>query len=189
MLLLLASIYFNAEELFLPTGFIGGALTALICSNFETIKKIAIKPIFSLVAIGLLFLQGALFPEYGFIQPSKFSAALICCSFLIIAAGNDMFGLLNTQATKYLGKISYSIYLMHGIILFLTFRFILGYEFASSLSRINFGLLILGITILIVVISSITYYFIEEPAMKQVKELTNYIKRTFKIKKKSPALS
>lgn len=189
MLLLLASIYFNADDLFLPTGFIGGALTAIICSHFNQIKTIAIKPVFSITAIGLLILQGILFPEYGFIQPSKFSAALICASFLIIAAGNNIFGLLTNKAARYLGKISYSIYLIHGITLFVTFKYILGFELASSLTRFNFGLLILGITVLVVLVSSITYYFIEEPAMKQVKPLSNYIKGLFQSNRKGPAFS
>lgn len=180
--LLLTSIYFNADELFLPTGFIGGALTALICSNFKAIKNIVSKPIFSIVAIGLLFLQGFLFPEFGFIQPSKYSAAFICASFLIIAGGNNLFGILTNRAAKYLGKISYSIYLVHGITLFVTFTFVLGFEFSASLSRINFGLLVLGITGLLVIVSSITYYLIEEPAMKQVNRMTTYIKNTFQKK-------
>ena len=189
--LLLTSIYFNADELFLPTGFIGGALTALICSNFKAIKNIVSKPIFSIVAIGLLFLQGFLFPEFGFIQPSKYSAAFICASFLIIAGGNNLFGILTNRAAKYLGKISYSIYLVHGITLFVTFTFVLGFEFSASLSRINFGLLVLGITGLLVIVSSITYYLIEEPAMKQVNRMTTYIKNTFQKKVnelKEPAL-
>ena len=190
-LLLLTSIYFNADELFLPTGFIGGALTALICSNFKAIKNIVSKPIFSIVAIGLLFLQGFLFPEFGFIQPSKYSAAFICASFLIIAGGNNLFGILTNRAAKYLGKISYSIYLVHGITLFVTFTFVLGFEFSASLSRINFGLLVLGITGLLVIVSSVTYYLIEEPAMKQVNRMTAYIKNTFQKKVnelKEPAL-
>lgn len=179
MTLLLASIYFNANSLFLPTGFIGGALTALICSHYTNVKNIMMKPIFSIIAIGFLFLQGMLFPEFAFIQPSKFSAAFICASFLIIAAGNNLFGLLTTNAAKYLGKISYSIYLMHGITLFATFKFILGFEYAASVSRIGFGLLILAMTVLVIMVSTVTYYVIEEPAMKQVKRLTFYFKSIF----------
>ncbi len=180
---LLASIYFNTEDLFLPTGFIGGGLAALICSHFEKIKAILVKPAFSIIVIGLLILQGMLFPEFGFRQPTKYSAALICASFLIIAAGNDLFGFLTHKVAKYLGKISYSIYLMHGIILFVSFKFVLGFEFASSLSRIGFGLFVLGITIFVVLISSMTYYFIEEPAMKQVKHLTTLSKNKLQSKK------
>lgn len=62
-----------------------------------------------------------------------------------------------------------------------TFKFILGFEFAALLSRINFGLLILAVTILVIMASTVTYYAIEEPAMKQVKRLTHYIKSTLQI--------
>jgi peptidoglycan/LPS O-acetylase OafA/YrhL len=188
MSLLLASIYFNTDSLFLPSGFIGGALTALICSSYPNIKNIAIKPIFSVVAIGLVILQGILFPEFAFIQPTKFSAPFLCASFLIIAAGNNLFGLLTTKAAKYLGKISYSIYLMHGIVLFCTFRFVLGFEFAASLSRFSFGLVMFGITVLLLLVSSVTYYLIEEPAMKQVNNLTNLVKGIRLRSIKKPAL-
>jgi peptidoglycan/LPS O-acetylase OafA/YrhL len=180
---LLVSIYFNRESLFLPTGFIGGGLTALICIHFAKIKTVLVKPVFSFAVIGLLILQGVLFPEFGFRQPAKYSAALICAPFLIIAAGNDLFGLLTNKAVNYLGKISYSIYLMHGIILFICFKFVLGFDYASTLSRGAFGALILGVTICVVLISSMTYYLIEEPAMMQVKNLTNWFKCMFKRKK------
>jgi peptidoglycan/LPS O-acetylase OafA/YrhL len=188
VILLLASIYFNADSLFLPTGFVGGALAALICTHYPKIKNLVTQPIFSIVAFGLVLLQGVVFPEFGFIQPSKLPAAFICCAFLIIAGGNNLFGLLTVKPAKYLGKISYSIYLMHGIVLFCTFRFILGFEFAASLSRFSFGLLIFGITVLLVLVSSVTYYLIEEPAMKQVKKWTNLVKNVLERNVKKPAL-
>jgi peptidoglycan/LPS O-acetylase OafA/YrhL len=72
---------------------------------------------------------------------------------------------------------------MHGIILFICFKFVLGFDYASTLSRGAFGALILGVTICVVLISSMTYYLIEEPAMMQVKNLTNWFKCMFKRKK------
>jgi peptidoglycan/LPS O-acetylase OafA/YrhL len=39
--------------------------------------------------------------------------------FIVVAAGNDLFGTLSTPAARCLGLISYSTYVLHGIVLFL----------------------------------------------------------------------
>jgi peptidoglycan/LPS O-acetylase OafA/YrhL len=42
----------------------------------------------------------------------------LLAAFLFIVSGNDLFGLLSTRAVFHLGRISYSFYITHGIVLF-----------------------------------------------------------------------
>lgn len=89
--------------------------------------------------------------------------AIIAIIFTLIACGNNVFGLLKNQSLKLLGTISYSTYLLHGIVLFITFKIILvGNEF-QNLSSYVFALVIVILTPIVVVISYLTYLFIEKP--------------------------
>lgn len=173
---LLLSVYTSADHLFLPSGFLGGALTAIIC-HYLFITPLIKNWAFSVIAIGLVVCQGVLFPEFAYQQPTKIPAALLCCSFLIIAGGNNLFGILTTQAAKYLGKISYSMYLMHGIILFCSFKFVVGFERAASFSKPVFALLVFLITVMVILVSTATNYLIEEPAMKKVGAVSRFFEK------------
>ncbi len=96
---------------------------------------------------------------------------IIALIFTLIACGNDVFGLLKNQSLKLLGNISYSTYLLHGIVLFITFKTILvGNEF-QNLSSNTFALVIVILTPIIVVISYLTYIFIEKPFINLGKKM------------------
>lgn len=174
--LLVASIYWSADHLFLPSGFIGGGLTAVLC-RYSRLKSISQHPVMTLFAIGLVIAQATFFPEFAYEQPTKIPALLLTFAFFIIAAGNNLFGILTCRAATYLGKISYSLYLMHGIVLFCTFKLVLGISLAASLPRPIFALVVFAVTIAVVMICSVTYHWVEEPAMKQVATATKQAQR------------
>ena len=50
------------------------------------------------------------------------ASLLYALIFIVITQGNTVFGLLETNAAKILGDISYSIYLLHGIVLYCLFH-------------------------------------------------------------------
>ncbi len=54
--------------------------------------------------------------------PSLFLAAAFC----LIAGGANLFGLLIAQTSRRLGELAYSIYLLHGILLFSMINFVIG---------------------------------------------------------------
>jgi len=95
---------------------------------------------------------------------------LITISFTLIALGNSLYGLLKSSTLKFLGEISYSTYLLHGVIIFITINYLFGLEETKSLSQLEYCFLIFSISPFVVLISFLTFRFIEDPFMKMGKK-------------------
>lgn len=100
---------------------------------------------------------------------NSFCKIFITALFTLFALGNNLFGILNNRTLKFLGEISYSIYLLHGILLFLILHEGVGIETLKTLSRSQFWFLLMAIAPVIVFISFMTYHFIEKPFIKYAK--------------------
>ncbi len=98
---------------------------------------------------------------------SQYTISLVV--FLAFVYGSDLFGLLRSQVAKFLGTLSYSIYLIHGIILFAIQNSFDYFYPILSIHPAFFWLLILISGLLTIVASSITYRFIEYPFIKMIK--------------------
>jgi peptidoglycan/LPS O-acetylase OafA/YrhL len=96
---------------------------------------------------------------------------LLIIIFNLIALGNNVFGILKNSTLKFLGDISYSIYLIHGIIIFSVMYFFFSLEEAKKLTPVNFYITILSITPILVFICFLTYNYIEKPFMNFSKKL------------------
>jgi peptidoglycan/LPS O-acetylase OafA/YrhL len=138
--------------------FFGGILSAYLV-RIERVRQLAVRRessvfIFLLLGVAIFF-----FPTIDEILP------YLCVSlaFIGIACGNTLFGILTNTTSRQLGQISYSIFMLHGILLFFTFQFVLGFQQASSLSPIFYWVTIYFISIFLVMICSFTYYYIELP--------------------------
>ncbi|GAC1373237.1 MAG: hypothetical protein NVS3B3_07640 [Aquirhabdus sp.] len=81
-----------------------------------------------------------------------------------------------------LGEMAYSLYLLHGIVLFICFKFILGFNRASHLSTVEHWGVILLCSIVLVIFSFMTYRLIEKPAMKKVSYFSDLVRTFFKSK-------
>jgi peptidoglycan/LPS O-acetylase OafA/YrhL len=86
--------------------------------------------------------------------------------FVAVAAGNTFFGLLSHPATRLLGTISYSVYLLHCIILMCALKALRGAIDFSQLQLHYYTLVLMGIGGFVVVCCSLTYRWIEHPALK-----------------------
>lgn len=89
----------------------------------------------------------------------------ICLSLLVIGLGLKPFGFLVNSKTVYLGKISYSMYLLHPLIIFTitpAYRFIYGQMPVDFLGYLASLLVTL---VLLTIISLISYRYIERPGM------------------------
>ena len=96
---------------------------------------------------------------------------LLTIIFSIIASGNTLFGLLSSGISRSFGSISYSLYLMHGILLYFTFSLIIGIPEAKELPLTTYWLIIIFITPILIAISFITHHFIEIPSMRFAQNL------------------
>jgi len=95
--------------------------------------------------------------------------------FTIIALGNSLFGVLKKPQMRLLGDISYSTYLLHGIILYIAFNFVFSHEKLIHFTDIEYSFLIFSITPIVVLISYITYSYIEKPGMSIGKKLNDIV--------------
>jgi peptidoglycan/LPS O-acetylase OafA/YrhL len=103
-----------------------------------------------------------------FYYPTVFELVPYLCImilFIAIANGNDLFGILTTQAACLLGQISYGIYLLHGMVLFFVFRFLAGFARAAAWSPVMHWIVIAACGALVAVICSLTYQFVEKPGI------------------------
>jgi peptidoglycan/LPS O-acetylase OafA/YrhL len=85
-------------------------------------------------------------------------------AFAIICCGNSLFGILLLPASRVLGEISYSIYLLHGLFLYCTFKLGLGDALAAGLSVYEHWAVVLGLAPVLVGVAFVTFSFIEAPA-------------------------
>jgi peptidoglycan/LPS O-acetylase OafA/YrhL len=102
-----------------------------------------------------------------FVSPDNqyFVSGLLAPIFLMIVFGNDFHGLLSSRWLAFLGTISYSIYLMHGIVLYASMEIASRFISIGTLPAIQYWALIAIVGALVIVASSLTYRFIEYPWM------------------------
>lgn len=108
----------------------------------------------------LLFLSALIYPS----ALDVIHVLLISAFFSLIVVGNDMFGLLRLKSSIFLGEISYGIYLMHGIVLYVFFTFSIN-DITSLVEFTGYRLFMPIVAALTVIISTFTYLLIEKPAL------------------------
>jgi len=97
---------------------------------------------------------------------------LLILIFTLIASGNSFFGLLKLKSLKLLGDMSYSLYLIHGLVLFVIIRFVFGKVYVLQLNQMQYWVFIAFLTPVLVMLSFTTYRFIEKPFMNKAKNKT-----------------
>lgn len=114
-------------------------------------------PIIGLIAIYLIQYKPYGVPQY----------VISLCILLLFIYGNSFFGLFKTKAALFLGTISYSVYLMHGIVLFTVLHLADTIIPIDQLATWSFWGLILVSALLTVLVSTITYKYIEHPFLQK----------------------
>lgn len=155
--LIILSIYKPSFKNFVP--FIFGIAIGLLMK--EKKYQIFKKSIYTFIALFMLFISINYFHSGRKIIPILISFFVL----FIIANGNSFFGLLSNSFSRKLGQITYSIYLLHGIILYIVFYFFIGFEKASKLSQIEHWSIIALTIFPVILLSQITYKYIELPSM------------------------
>ena len=151
--------------------FLGGISAAFFVRS-ELFRQFAARKISSLISLGCIAIAVGVYPSGFELVP----LLLLSMAFVIIACGNTMFGILVNPVSRTLGEMAYSIYLLHGITLFVTFTFILGVNESRGLSSITHWLMVVGVTPVLVSLSFFTFKYIESPAMRSTTPFTAWLR-------------
>lgn len=117
-----------------------------------------------LLLLGLLLVYVIDYKPYGILQ-----YCITFFIFLFFLYGNTIWGLLKTPAAKLLGTMSYSIYLVHGIVLYIVLKGVNLITPVASMSMFAFWSLMLMTALIIIIISGLTYQYIEYPFLRKYK--------------------
>ncbi|MEM5547764.1 acyltransferase [Pseudoalteromonas fuliginea] len=113
------------------------------------------------IVFDVLTVMFFIFSIFLFETNSFYQILAITFFFSSIVSGNSIFGLLKAEFSLFLGEISYSIYLLHGLVLFLLYKIIkvYGYINVSFTEHLLFSPLI---GLVVVALSSLSYIYIEK---------------------------
>ncbi len=146
--------------------FSAGMASAVLIRN-QTLRILLVSSAasaFAIACIGLAFT----------LCPTPFSASaigLLWLAFTIIAAGNSFFGVLTLPICRQLGEITFGIYLLHGPLLFILLRLVVGLPMAASLTPAEHWLLIMTITPILIGIALLSFIWIERPCMQAAPQM------------------
>jgi len=167
--------------------FLSGMLAAILVRD-NKIRALVAGPFVSVLIIVLVGIVVTLFPTvYAF-----YPLLLMTIAFIAIACGNDVFGILTLSISRMLGQISYSIYLLHGFVLFIAFRWAWGFKNIGQLSVLQYWMAIAALAMVLVIVSSLSYRFIERPSQDAapgvVKKVRLWLAGSVSFTKRKPVL-
>jgi peptidoglycan/LPS O-acetylase OafA/YrhL len=149
-------------------GFLGGGLAAILVRQPRA-RAVARHLVSAVLAVAALAAATRTAP--GDLR----STMLLIVAFVIIASGNTLFGLLISAPLRTLGAMSYSVYLLHGLVLYLAFS-ALGKGVAGHLTPLQHWLVVWGCVPLVVGLCHLTFRAIEAPAMAAVNAATDRVR-------------
>lgn len=144
---------------FIP--FIGGIVCSVVFKKKEKYPFLK-DTLFALLAIAFMGIS------IYFFNSGKKIIPVLCSTFMFatIVAGNSYFGIFSSMFSRKFGQITYSFYLLHGIILFIAFKFLVGYGLGFKLSQTAHWLIVALCIFPVVLCSQLCYKYIELPFMK-----------------------
>ncbi len=143
--------------------FFGGVFAALLASH-DGLRRFAPTRIASVLVLGCLALAYGI----GRDLPTAAWLALLTVAFTLIANGNTLSGLLSSRVSRAFGEITYSVYLLHGLVLFIAFRGVTGIPLAQSLSPAMHWVVVALATPLLILLSYASWFWIEQPCLRRV---------------------
>ncbi|MBU3032355.1 hypothetical protein [Paracoccus marinaquae] len=87
-------------------------------------------------------------------------------AFCLIAGGCSIMGLLTRRLTRTLGEVTYSIYLLHGVLLSALVLFVIDRDLVAGIPAYLYNLLAAPVTFVLIGISFWAFKYIEVPGMQ-----------------------
>jgi peptidoglycan/LPS O-acetylase OafA/YrhL len=157
-------------KVYFPWSFVIGAVGAFVARSALLADRLR-GPVAAVAVVAALG-WAILWQDVGMARAS--TAALIVV-FIPVACGNAVFGVLTNRAALLLGEISYGLYLLHGLLLTALFSFVFGVDRAKSLSPLQHWSVIGGAAIALVLLASVAFKTIEQPAMRSVRGTRDWL--------------
>lgn len=168
---LLTTWYFQIWQPSIHYVSFAGGIVAALSVRSERLCAFASTPAGS--AVAMICIGGILFFPTAY---SWVPLMLLTSFFVLVAAGSNLFGLLSLALSRALGELSYGIYLLHGITLFIFFNFVLGLQKAKALSTVDYWLWIGALTPFLILLCFFAFRWIEFPCMQKTTALTARIR-------------
>ncbi|MEJ8862887.1 acyltransferase [Pseudomonas jessenii] len=111
---------------------------------------------------------------------------LLSLFFVIVASGNTLFGALRPRSIRWLGEISYSTYLLHGFVLWVLVQRLPPILHLDVRQAWVFLPLLAVCSCLLIIISSLTYLYIEKPGINAGKKTLHWLRQNRKSRKELP---
>ncbi len=141
-----------------------GIIAACLVQRYDW-RKAAQSWIASLVSLSVLGMVVVLIPvSYGY---GAVESILLGLPFLILAYGNDLFGLLRMKALVFLGQISYSVYMFHCLVLGTV---MIGLRQYIPVSPMAYWATIALLGTAVVLIATLSHRWLEAPFMQAKKK-------------------
>lgn len=152
--------------------FVGGIAAAYWVRNPALVAwgQTRLAAVIALVALALV--MGAFRKSFS-IAPQL----LLTVFFVVVASGNTLFGALRLASVRWLGEVSYSTYLLHGLLLWLAttqVRALLAIDLRGAVPYLS---MLAVITVLLVIISTLSFLYIEKPGIEAGKQALRRLRR------------
>ena len=148
-----------------------GGIAAAAASRYPSVRRLAQTRLSSLAILACVVLSMTVSPSYGYA-----SLCLLSAAFVPIACGNDLFGILTAACSRTLGEMAYSLYLLHGLLLFTLFELVIGRETASAFAPLTHWFAVVALAPVLVLLSALTYRWIERPALARTDAVTGWLR-------------
>jgi peptidoglycan/LPS O-acetylase OafA/YrhL len=158
--LLIASLFWMLSQRGMQfSGFVFGMACAYLMDmpRLAEIVRVRLSLVGTLALIGAFLLPPPI--NEGFLR-----TILLFVFFATVVSGNSLFGIFLLRGSKYLGVISYSIYLLHGVILYWAFRAFRSMGVADT--PIDFWLTVALAGLVTIVASGVTFLRVERPFIR-----------------------
>jgi peptidoglycan/LPS O-acetylase OafA/YrhL len=159
----------NKPDLQLPTAFIKGAIAAWLIRQPSVASLLRSRP-----AAVVTLLAGA--AAMAGLDLHRVGPYLLWLGFCAVAAGNSVFGLLSNRAAVALGDASYGVYLIHGLLLTLSFDFVIGRQREANLGTGLHWAVVCVIGAAVVLVATASYHLLERPAIRSTRPIAAWLR-------------